>query len=64
MSHTHQLEDLFAQLGLKNDHDSIERFIAEHHPLPNEVALYRAPIWNLRNVPFSRRRLLATAVGR
>jgi predicted Zn-dependent protease with MMP-like domain len=46
MSHTHQLEDLFAQLGLNNDHDSIERFIAEHHPLPNEVALYRAAIWS------------------
>lgn len=42
----HSLEDLFAQLGLNNDAASIDAFIAKHHPLPNEVALYRAPIWN------------------
>ena len=38
----HSLEDLFAQLGLKNDPVSIDAFITQHHPLPNEVALYRA----------------------
>lgn len=42
----HSLEDLFAQLGLNNDAASIDAFITKHHPLPNEVALYRAPIWN------------------
>lgn len=47
MSQVHySLEDLFAQLGLKNDSASIESFISQHHPLPNEVALYRASIWN------------------
>ena len=47
MSHAHHsLEDLFAQLGLKSDPDAIERFITQHHPLPNEVALYRATIWS------------------
>ena len=47
MSHVHHsLEDLFAQLGLNSDADSIDVFIANHRPLPNEVALYRAPIWS------------------
>lgn len=47
MSQVHySLEDLFAQLGLKNNPDSIEAFISQNHPLSNEVALYRAPIWN------------------
>jgi len=45
MSHR-SLEDLFAQLGLKSDTASVERFIAQHRPLPNEVALYRAAIWS------------------
>ncbi len=43
MSHVHHsLEDLFAQLGLNSDTASVENFIAQHRPLPNEVALYRA----------------------
>jgi predicted Zn-dependent protease with MMP-like domain len=47
MSHPHHsLEDLFAQLGLQSDPDAIERFITQHRPLPNEVALYRATIWS------------------
>lgn len=46
MKHVNRsLEDLFAQLGLKSDHESIEQFITQHHPIPNEVALYRATIW-------------------
>ena len=36
MSQVHySLEDLFAQLGLKNDPDSIEAFISQNHPLSN-----------------------------
>ena len=47
MSHVHHsLEDLFAQLGLNSDTASVETFIAQHRPLPNEVALYRAAIWS------------------
>jgi hypothetical protein len=46
MSKAHfSLEDLFAQLGLNNDPASIDTFISQHHPLPNEIALYRASIW-------------------
>lgn len=47
MSHVHHsLEDLFAQLGLNSDAESIENFISYHRPLPNEVALYRAGLWS------------------
>lgn len=47
MKHVHHsLEDLFAQLGLNSDTASIDSFINQHRPLPNEVALYRAPIWS------------------
>lgn len=42
----HSLEDLFAQLGLNSDTESIENFISHHRPLPNEIALYRATIWS------------------
>lgn len=42
----HSLEDLFSQLGLKNEPESVEQFIAQHRPLPSEVALYRATIWS------------------
>ena len=42
----HSLEDLFAQLGLNNDSNAIEQFIAEHRPLASDVALYRASIWS------------------
>jgi hypothetical protein len=41
----HSILDLFAQLGLDNDPQSIERFVTNHRPLPNEVALYRASLW-------------------
>ena len=39
----HTMANLFAQLGLPDDSDSIDRFVASHRPLGNEVALYRAP---------------------
>lgn len=47
MKHVHySLEDLFAQLGLNSEKEAVDSFIAQHRPLPNEVALYRAPIWS------------------
>lgn len=41
----HTLSNLFSQLGLPSDHKEIERFINTHRPLPNDIALYRAPFW-------------------
>lgn len=59
MSHVHHsLEDLFAQLGLNSDAVSIERFIAQHRPIPNDVALYRAGIWSPAQRTFLKEELI------
>ncbi len=42
----HTLEQLFAQLGLADDPESIDRFVAQHSPLPGKVLLCDAPFWN------------------
>lgn len=44
-SSVHSLSQLFAQLGLPDDSDAIEAFIARHAPLPGDVALADAPFW-------------------
>ena len=44
-SQTHSLTQLFAQLGLPNSQDEVNRFIATHRPLANEIALADAPFW-------------------
>ncbi|MGG5292029.1 DUF2789 domain-containing protein [Pseudomonas shirazensis] len=43
---THQFADLFMQLGLENDAQSIDQFITLHSPLKNEIKLVDAPFWN------------------
>jgi hypothetical protein len=48
------LEKLFAQLGLPDDSESIERFVAEHAPLPGEVLLCDAPFWSESQASFLR----------
>lgn len=42
----HTMSNLFAQLGLPAAPGAIDAFIAAHRPLPNDVALYRAPFWS------------------
>ncbi|SFR44171.1 Protein of unknown function [Marinobacter daqiaonensis] len=42
----HTLSELFKQLGLPDDNDSIEAFIEEHRPLPESTTLPDAPFWN------------------
>ena len=37
--------ELFAQLGLDNDPESIARFIRNHSPLPEGMLLHEAPMW-------------------
>ncbi len=51
----HTLEQLFAQLGLAEDAESIERFIAQHSPLPGEVLLCDAPFWSESQASFLRK---------
>lgn len=47
----HDLPALFAQLGLPNDNDSIQDFIASHE-LPAGTHLSQASFWNLSQARF------------
>ena len=40
------LNTLFAQLGLKDDDESIDRFIRANGPIPARTPLHDAPCWN------------------
>lgn len=44
MAH-HRFPELFAQLGLEADPESIRLFIATHAPLAGDVRLEDAPCW-------------------
>ena len=46
------LEDLFGQLGLEEDHDSIEQFIQAHSPLPEHIPLHKADFWTASQAAF------------
>lgn len=50
----HSMSTLFAQLGLPSDEAAIERFIATHSPLPEDVALADAPFWTPAQAAFLR----------
>jgi hypothetical protein len=51
----HSLETLFAQLGLPSANTAdIERFVAEHRPLAEEVRLADAPFWSPSQAQFLR----------
>jgi Protein of unknown function (DUF2789) len=39
------MNQLFAQLGLPDDDDSIRAFVKANRPLPMTVRLYEAPFW-------------------
>ena len=45
-STVHPFSELFAQLGLENDNDSIQQFIAAHSPIPDGVRLEDASFWS------------------
>lgn len=42
----HTLATLFAQLGLPDEAEAIESFIAAHRPLPAGLPLAEAPCWS------------------
>ena len=44
--HTHELCDLFKQLGLPSQTHEVESFIASHRPLPVGTALADASFWS------------------
>jgi hypothetical protein len=57
----HALADLFRQLGLPDDHASIETFITEHRPLPSAMRLADAPFWSPAQAAFLREEIAEDA---
>lgn len=57
----HHFSELFEQLGLPSDPESIERFIQRNSPLPKEMALADAPCWNEGQAEFLREAVEADA---
>ncbi|CAN5801867.1 DUF2789 domain-containing protein [soil metagenome] len=53
----HRFHDLFAQLGLPSDEDSIAQFIAEQPPLAAHIKLSEAPFWTAAQATFLREAL-------
>ncbi|KIQ35140.1 MULTISPECIES: DUF2789 domain-containing protein [Pseudomonas] len=54
------LPGLFAQLGLDNDENSIDAFVARHR-LPDEVKLIDAEFWTPQQAAFLKEELRADA---
>ncbi len=50
----HSMTDLFLQLGLPSEKADIERFIASHRPLPEDVRLAEASFWTPGQAQFLR----------
>ncbi len=50
----HTLSNLFEQLGLPSDQESIEAFVANHRPLPDGVAVADASFWTPSQARFLR----------
>ncbi len=57
----HALKDLFAQLGLPDDAESIASFIRTHAPLAERVKLADAPFWTSAQASFLREELAEDA---
>lgn len=57
----HRFSDLFAQLGLPSDPESIEAFLLDHAPLPDDVRLADAPFWSAAQSALLREEILEDA---
>ncbi|MEC5384812.1 DUF2789 domain-containing protein [Uliginosibacterium sp. H3] len=55
----HSFANLFAQLGLANDEESIQAFIQEHSPLHDSIDLHCAPFWTVAQANMIRESLKA-----
>lgn len=51
---THNLNVLFEQLGLPSSDAAIEKFVAKHRPLDNDIMLEDAAFWNETQASFLR----------
>ncbi len=61
MDKAHSMSALFSQLGLPSDQVSVDRFIARHRPLPNDLALYRADFWTPAQRSFLKEEIISDA---
>jgi hypothetical protein len=57
----HPFTELFEQLGLASDPESIKRFIERNAPIPEEIPLPDAPCWNEAQAEFLREAIEADA---
>lgn len=53
----HHMQELFAQLGLPDDDESIQAFIQQHRPLPMHTRIYDAPFWSVSQASLIREKL-------
>ncbi|KAA0976634.1 DUF2789 domain-containing protein [Pseudomonas sp. ANT_H12B] len=60
-SPTHSLPNLFKQLGLPDDAESIDKFIATHSPLKPELHLADAFFWSEGQAQLLREEILDDA---
>lgn len=51
---THNMSNLFAQLGEPNDDVAIAKFIEAHKPLPGDMQLHEATFWSSAQAKFLR----------
>ncbi len=58
---THDLSNLFKQLGLPHDPAAISAFIASHSPLPAELKLADASFWSPSQAAFLREEIRGDA---
>lgn len=54
----HHFAELFAQLGLPNDAESIAHFLSVHTPMADSMRLPDAPYWTPAQAAFLRESLL------
>jgi hypothetical protein len=59
-NHTN-MPDLFAQLGLSNDQESIEKFILENGGLARSIHIENAPFWSEPQAEFIKNALAEDA---
>lgn len=60
-SSIHNLDNLFAQLGLPSDQAAVENFIKTHSPLASNILLSEAPFWTPAQASFLREEILNDA---
>jgi hypothetical protein len=58
---THQLNELFAQLGLASGDDDIAAFIMQNAPLAAHFSLVNAPFWTANQSAFLQEELAEDA---